>query len=73
VSVLEKDILPIVQHFAYIEVAASGAVIHGETDLWRGYKLLSERAPRLAMRRVADRRDIFPVFRDLFGRKMAAG
>jgi uncharacterized sporulation protein YeaH/YhbH (DUF444 family) len=25
------------------------------------------------MRRVADRRDIFPVFRDLFGRKMAAG
>jgi uncharacterized sporulation protein YeaH/YhbH (DUF444 family) len=73
VSVLEKDILPIVQHFAYIEVAASGAVIHGETDLWRGYKLLSERASRLAMRRVADRRDIFPVFRDLFGRKMAAG
>ena len=28
-----------------------------------------DRAPRLAMRRVSERRDIFPVFRDLFGRK----
>jgi hypothetical protein len=71
VSVMETDILPIVQHFAYIEVAASAAMIRGETDLWRGYEPLSQRAPRLAMRRVSERRDIFPVFRDLFGRKAA--
>ena len=45
----------------------------GETDLWRGYAPLAERAPKLAMRRVAERRDIFPVFRELFGRKAAAG
>jgi uncharacterized sporulation protein YeaH/YhbH (DUF444 family) len=70
-ALLEQDILPIVQHFAYIEVATPGSMIHSETDLWRGYRPLSERVPRLAMRRVSDRREIFPVFRDLFGRKEA--
>ncbi len=69
VAMLEEDILPIVQHFAYIEVAASAALIRGQTDLWRGYEPLSQRAPKLAMRRVADKGEIFPVFRDLFGRK----
>jgi len=71
VAMLENDILPVVQHFAYIEVAHSAAQIRGETDLWRGYDPLSRREPRLAMRRVSDPRDIFPVFRDLFGRKEA--
>lgn len=69
VAMLEADILPVVQHFAYIEVAMSAAVIRGETDLWRGYAPLSARAHKLAMRRVAERRDIFPVFRDLFARR----
>ncbi len=73
VAMLENDVLPAVQHFAYIEVAASSAVIRGATDLWRGYEPLASRAPRLAMRRVADRRDIFPVFRELFARKAAGG
>jgi uncharacterized sporulation protein YeaH/YhbH (DUF444 family) len=72
VALLENEILPVVQHFAYIEVAMSAAVIRGDTDLWRGYAPLAERAPKLAMRRVAERREIFPVFRDLFGRKVRA-
>ena len=71
VALLENEILPVVQHFAYIEVSMSAAVIRGQTDLWRGYAPLAERAPKLAMRRVAERRDIFPVFRDLFARKAA--
>ena len=71
VAMLEKEILPVVQHFAYIEVAASSALIRGETDLWRGYDPVSRRVPRLAMSRVSERRDIFPVFRHLFGRKAA--
>jgi uncharacterized sporulation protein YeaH/YhbH (DUF444 family) len=70
VGILEADILPVVQYFAYIEVASAAAMIRGETDLWRGYDPLSRRAPTLAMRRVAERRDIFPVFRELFGRKV---
>ena len=72
VALLEADILPVVQHFAYIEVAQSGAVVRGATDLWRGYAPLSERMPKLAMRQVAERRDIFPVFRDLFARRVPA-
>ena len=71
VSMLENDVLPVVQHFAYIEVAMSAAVIRGETDLWRGYDPVARRMSRLAMRRVSDKRDIFPVFRDLFSRKVA--
>ena len=73
VGLLEADILPAVQHFAYIEVTASLALIRGETDLWRGYAPLSERTDRMAMRRVSERRDIFPVFRELFGKRDAVG
>ena len=72
VAMLENDILPVVQHFAYIEVSMSAAIIRGETDLWRGYAPLAQRAPKFAMRRVAERRDIFPVFRELFARKVPA-
>jgi uncharacterized sporulation protein YeaH/YhbH (DUF444 family) len=49
----------------------SAARIRGDSDLWRGYDPLARREPKLAMRRVAEPRDIFPVFRDLFGRKPA--
>lgn len=71
VNMLETDILPVVQHFAYIEVAMSIAQIRGETDLWRGYYPLSQRDAKLAMRRVSEAKEIFPVFRELFGRKPA--
>ncbi len=71
-TMLEGRILPVVQHFAYIEVAASAAHIRGESDLWRGYAPLAGREPKLAMRKVADAKDIFPVFRDLFARKTEA-
>ena len=72
-AMLEAEILPVVQHFAYIEIAQSLMMIRGDgTDLWRGYAPLAERAPKLAMRRVTERRDIFPVFRDLFARRALA-
>ena len=70
-SLLERSILPLVQYYAYIEISGSGAVIRGETDLWRGYARVAERADHLAMRQVSDKRDIFPVFRDLFARRPA--
>lgn len=71
VSILESEILPVVQYFAYIEVGTM-AIIRGETELWRGYNPLSQRNARLAMSRVSDRRDIFSVFRQLFARKVTA-
>ena len=40
------------------------------SDLWRTYEqLISEPARRFAMRKVRHRRDIFPVFRELFRRR----
>ena len=72
-ALLENSILPVVQYYAYIEISGSGAVIRGETDLWRGYARVAERADHLAMRQVSDKRDIFPVFRELFARRPAGG
>ncbi|MGI4746909.1 MAG: DUF444 family protein, partial [Janthinobacterium lividum] len=66
---LKDEILPLVQYYAYIEIVGSGAIIRGETDLWRGYRSVAEANERLMMRQVAEKRDIFPVFRDLFAKR----
>ncbi|MCQ8278671.1 YeaH/YhbH family protein [Acetobacteraceae bacterium KSS8] len=71
-SLLRDRILPQVQYFAYIEIASSGAVIRGETDLWRGYRAVADAESRMVMRQVGDKRDIFPVFRDLFAKRTEA-
>lgn len=68
-SLMTESILPLVQYFAYIEVAGSGAIIRNDTDLWRCYRQIAEENPQLAIRQVRDRRDIFPVFRELFARR----
>ncbi|WP_029604564.1 YeaH/YhbH family protein [Kozakia baliensis] len=68
-SLMTESILPLVQYFAYIEVAGSGAIIRNDTDLWRCYRQIAEANPQLAIRQVRDRRDIFPVFRELFARR----
>ncbi len=70
---LRDVILPICQYYAYVEVGMDdedeqpGA---GEpsTNLWRAYRRVSVEAP-FAMRKVKHRRDIYPVFRDLFARR----
>jgi uncharacterized sporulation protein YeaH/YhbH (DUF444 family) len=69
-GILENEILPLVQYFAYIEVA-SGMVISGESDIWRHYRAVSQRHPQLVLRRVRERREIFPVFRELFAKRPA--
>ena len=68
-ALLQTRILPNVQYYAYIEIVGSGAIIRGETDLWRGYKQVAGESERLVMRQVAEKRDIFPVFRELFARR----
>lgn len=72
VSMLEANILPVVQYFAYIEIAAPGMARMAVSDLWRGYEAVAKQAPSLALRRVSERHDIFPVFRDLFAKRMLA-
>lgn len=65
VSLMEQSVLPLVQYFAYVEVGA-GQTVHLPSDLWRVYERLTGPERPLAMRRVRQRSDIFPVFRDLF-------
>ena len=60
-SVLNEHIMPLVQYFAYIEIT------DGEPqNLWYEYEKLGETHKYFAMQRIAQRADIFPVFRELF-------
>jgi uncharacterized sporulation protein YeaH/YhbH (DUF444 family) len=70
VGILEPEILPLVQYFAYIEVG-SGAIISSESEIWRSYREVAQRFPQLVLRRVHERREIFPVFRELFAKRPA--
>ncbi|MDR3514770.1 MAG: YeaH/YhbH family protein [Azospirillaceae bacterium] len=73
-NLLERDILPLCQYYSYIEVAAEYEDGFGrETELWRTYKRLAKSSLPLAMRRVRNRSEIFPVFRDLFSTQKVAG
>ncbi|MGD9966373.1 MAG: YeaH/YhbH family protein [Hyphomonadaceae bacterium] len=70
---LRDAILPICQYYAYVEVGMDDEDDHpgaGEpsTNLWRAYRRVSVDAP-FAMRKVKHRRDIYPVFRELFARR----
>jgi uncharacterized protein len=72
-ALLLKDaILPICQYFAYIEVGAEegrapAGFLGSRTTLWQAYEPLREKGA-IAMRRITHRREIYPVFRDLFQR-----
>jgi len=76
-QLLDDEILPITQYFAYIEVGAEATLRHGfpspATDLWRTYSQVGERHQNFAMRRVADPTQIFPVFHELFAKHRAEG
>ncbi len=70
---LRDVILPVCQYYAYVEVGMDDEEeppIGSEpsTNLWRAYRRVSVDAP-FAMRKVRHRRDIYPVFRDLFARR----
>ncbi len=70
---LKDVILPICQYYAYVEVGMDDEEDHpgaGEpsTNLWRAYRRIADDQP-FAMRKVRHRRDIYPVFRELFARR----
>lgn len=67
---LTEKILPMAQYMAYVEIMPQRERFslspRRESDLWQGYAPVADANPGLAMRRIAEARDIFPVFRDLF-------
>ncbi|HYZ32793.1 MAG TPA: YeaH/YhbH family protein [Crenalkalicoccus sp.] len=69
-------ILPACQYYAYIEVGREGehgmpGFPRGPTDLWRTYEQLVAAGAPMAMKKVRHRREIFPVFRELFAKRAA--
>jgi uncharacterized sporulation protein YeaH/YhbH (DUF444 family) len=65
VALLRQKILPLCQYFAYIEVKGPGSSLQ-MSDLWRTYDQLIKSGQQIAARRVSERGQIYPVFRDLF-------
>ena len=59
-NLLAEKILPLVRHFADVQVAQE------EQNLWEEYSQLCSRFQHFAMRKVGEPSDIYPVFRDLF-------
>ena len=64
-EVLSTGILPLVQYFAYIEIAAE------PQNLWIEYQKLLDYHENFAMQRIEELEDIYPVFRELFSKKLA--
>ncbi len=70
VALLQTEILPLCQYFAYIEVSDEGGGGDRESALWRAYSLAAA-SGLPAMRKVSARGDIFAVFHELFQRQSA--
>ncbi len=79
VDLLNTEILPLVRHYAYIEILDEREMevfADEETgaELWRAYRSVHKDWPHFAAKRIARPEDVFPVFRELFatGGAMAA-
>lgn len=64
-ELLADGLLPLVQYFAYIEIAPE------PQNLWLEYQTLLDGHENFAMQRIAELTDIYPVFRELFAKKLA--
>jgi hypothetical protein len=70
-GLVTRNVLPACQYFAYLEVgrgydSVQPGFVTRETELWSTYRRISAADKRLAMRKANHRREIYPVFRDLF-------
>jgi len=73
-ALLTKTILPACQYYAYLEVGRDSehfppGFIRRDSDLWQTYSTIIKSGAPMAMRKVGHRRDIYPVFRELFAKK----
>jgi hypothetical protein len=76
-NLLTREILPLCQYYAYLEVGRDSehfppGFIRRDSDLWQTYATLIKNGAPMAMRKVGHRRDIYPVFRELFAKKTSA-
>jgi uncharacterized sporulation protein YeaH/YhbH (DUF444 family) len=76
-ELLTTSILPACQYYAYLEVGRDSehfppGFIRRESDLWQTYTEICRSGAPMAMRKVGHRRDIYPVFRELFAPRHGA-
>jgi hypothetical protein len=77
VTLLNSEVMPICQYYAYIEILDEREmeVFSNEeagAELWRAYRLVANDWANFATKRIAKPADIFPVFRELFQKQDAA-
>lgn len=65
-EILVDSIMPAVQYYAYIEIATAEP-----QNLWREYERVAAGCKHFALQRIEGLQDIYPVFRELFRKKLA--
>ncbi|HUJ48247.1 MAG TPA: YeaH/YhbH family protein [Rhizomicrobium sp.] len=78
VEMLNDDLMPLCQYYAYIEILDERemevfASEDSGAELWRAYRTVAERWSNFATKRISKPADIFPVFRELFRKTEKAG
>ena len=78
VTLLNEELMKNCQYFAYVEIVdeMEAGFLNSEengVELWREYRQVASRWPNFAMKRISRPADIYPVFRELFAKKMADG
>lgn len=73
VKLLNEEVMPISQYYAYIEILDERELeVFSDNDsgaeLWRAYRTFAPGWPTFAQTRIARPQDIFPVFRELFSK-----
>jgi uncharacterized sporulation protein YeaH/YhbH (DUF444 family) len=78
IALMAEGILPHAQYVAYLEVGREedpmlgmGGPLTRGSDLWRAYAQVGSQGGKFVMRKVHHRREIYPVFRELFARRGA--
>jgi uncharacterized sporulation protein YeaH/YhbH (DUF444 family) len=66
---LAEELLPLTRYFSYVEIP--DRAIARKSSLWVEYETVEAEVDNFAMRRVFERKDIFPVFRELFRKEHA--
>lgn len=66
-EILERDILPNLQYFAYVEIKP-----RQHQSLWEAYLRVKEHSNHFVMQNIADITEIYPVFHDLFKRQQSS-
>jgi uncharacterized protein len=77
VDMLNADIMPLCQYYAYIEILDERemevfASEDSGAELWRAYRTVAELWPNFATKRISKPADIFPVFHELFKKSEVA-